>query len=127
MKCKATPSAERHICRSALDISAPNARTECHSMTPILRALSASLKERGRVKWFLCAKRLVAVKSDGVVVGGARASEGGGVEVERPQPEARTNDLDAGAGWRMLEVDDVRVQLSARVRDARSAPGSLGW
>jgi hypothetical protein len=39
----------------------------------------------------------------------ARASEGGGVQVERPQPEARTNDLDAGAGWRMLDVVDDRV------------------
>jgi hypothetical protein len=36
----------------------------------------------------------------------ARASEGGGVQVERPQPEARTNDLDAGAGWRILDVED---------------------
>jgi hypothetical protein len=60
----------------------------------------------GLVKWLLCAK----------VVGGvdvalsswvrARASKAAGVEVERPQPEARTNDLDAGAGWRMLDVED---------------------
>jgi hypothetical protein len=36
--------------------------------------------------------------------------EGGGVKVERPQPEARTYDLDAGAGRRSLNVDD-RVEL----------------
>jgi hypothetical protein len=57
----------------------------------------------------------------------SHASEGGGIQVERPQPEARTNDLDVGAGWRMLDVDDVRVQLSARVweREVRTQ-GSLG-
>ena len=57
----------------------------------------------------------------------ARASQGGGVQVERPQPEARTNDLDAGAGWRMLDVEDDGLSCSLASGDARSAPGSLGW
>ena len=39
-----------------------------------------------------------------------RVGQGGGVKVERPQPEARTYDLDAGAGRRILGVDD-RVGL----------------
>jgi hypothetical protein len=52
----------------------------------------------------------------------ARASEGGGVQVERPQPEARTNDLDAGAGWRMLDVVDDRVLVvgSRQGREVRT-------
>ena len=37
----------------------------------------------------------------------ACVGEGGGVKVERPQPEARTYDLDAGAGRRRLEIDDA--------------------
>jgi hypothetical protein len=32
-----------------------------------------------------------------------------GVKVERPQPEARTNDLDATVGRRMLVSDDRRA------------------
>ena len=34
--------------------------------------------------------------------------------MERPQPEARTNDLDVGAGWRMLDVEDVGLVVSSR-------------
>jgi hypothetical protein len=36
--------------------------------------------------------------------------------VERPQPEARTYDLDAGAGWRMLDVEDEGSVVSSRQR-----------
>jgi hypothetical protein len=42
---------------------------------------------------------------------GRASAMAGGVKVERPQPQARTYDLDAGAGRRRLNVDD-RVQLS---------------
>jgi hypothetical protein len=42
-----------------------------------------------------------------VVLVAGRAGGGGGVQVERPQPEARTNDLDAGGERRTLDgVDD---------------------
>jgi hypothetical protein len=59
---------------------------------------------------------------------GERArQQGGEVQVERPQPEARTNDLDAGAGWRTLDVEDDRLSCELASSDARSAPGSLRW
>ena len=75
----------------------------------------------------LCWRVLVAlmVRSFSSVRG--RASEGGGVQVERPQPEARTNDLDAGAGWRTLGVEDDVLSCQLASGDARSAPGSLCW
>jgi class 3 adenylate cyclase len=50
-----TPSGT-HNCRSALDLRAPNARTEQHQTGAACRALSASLKERGRVKRLLCSR-----------------------------------------------------------------------
>jgi hypothetical protein len=41
-----------------------------------------------------------------------RAGKGGGVKVERPQPKARTYDLDATVGRRTLvSDDDVAVRL----------------
>ena len=43
-----------------------------------------------------------------VLVAG-RAGGGGGVQVERPQPEARTNDLDAGGGRRTLGGEDDQL------------------
>ena len=42
-----------------------------------------------------------------VLVAG-RAGEDGGVKVERPQPKARTYDLDASVGRRTLVGDDDR-------------------
>ena len=36
-----------------------------------------------------------------------RAGEDGGVKVERPEPKARTYDLDATVGRRRLVVDDI--------------------
>jgi hypothetical protein len=53
-----------------------------------------------------------------------RVGQGGGVKVERPEAEARTYDLDAGAGRRRLNVDD-RVQLLPAGR-AGFASGCLG-
>jgi hypothetical protein len=50
----------------------------------------------------------VGVDCCGVVVLGARrAGEDGGVKVERPQPKARTYDLDASVGRRTLVGDDI--------------------
>jgi len=49
-----------------------------------------------------------------VVLLAGRAGKGGGVKVERPQPKARTYDLDATAGRRRLFGDDVD-QLSSVV------------
>ena len=37
-----------------------------------------------------------------VVLEAGRAGKDGGVKVERPEPEARTYDLDAIVGWRTL-------------------------
>jgi hypothetical protein len=45
-----------------------------------------------------------------LVVG--RAGEDGGVKVERPQPKARTYDLDASVGRRTLVDDDNVVLLT---------------
>jgi hypothetical protein len=45
-----------------------------------------------------------------------RAGEDGGVKVERPQPKARTYDLDASVGRRTLVGDDdVRCWLFDRL------------
>jgi hypothetical protein len=64
---------------------------------------------------------------DVVVINERARQQGGEVQVERPQPEARTNELDAGAGWRTLDVEDDRLSCELASRDARSAPGSLCW
>jgi hypothetical protein len=48
-----------------------------------------------------------------VVLVAGRAGEDGGVKVERPQPKARTYDLDASVGRRTL-VDDDNVVLVDR-------------
>jgi hypothetical protein len=48
----------------------------------------------------------------GVVLRAGRAGEDGGVKVERPEPKARTYDLDAIVGRRILVADDV---VSARL------------
>ena len=49
----------------------------------------------------------------GVVLLAGRAGEDRGVKVERPQPKARTYDLDASVGRRRLFSDDVgSAQLS---------------
>ena len=62
--------------------------------------------------WFFGAAGAAA---PGVVLVAGRAGKGGGVKVERPQPKARTNDLDATAGRRRLFSDDVgSAQLGCR-------------
>jgi hypothetical protein len=43
----------------------------------------------------------------GVVLRAWRAGKDGGVKVERPEPKARTYDLDASVGRRILAADDV--------------------
>jgi hypothetical protein len=50
-----------------------------------------------------------------VVLEAGRAGEDGGVKVERPQPKARTYDLDASVGRRTL-VDDDNVVFVDRLR-----------
>jgi hypothetical protein len=47
-----------------------------------------------------------------VVLVAGRAGEDGGVKVERPQPKARTYDLDASVGRRTLVDDDNVVLLT---------------
>jgi hypothetical protein len=56
-----------------------------------------------------------------------RAGKGGGVKVERPQPKARTYDLDATVGRRRLVGDDVgSAELSCRPAGAGVRIGLLG-
>jgi hypothetical protein len=51
---------------------------------------------------------LFSVRSSGVTFLVAPARQRGvGVNVERPEPEARTNDVDAGDERRRLELRDV--------------------
>jgi hypothetical protein len=59
-----------------------------------------------------------------LVVG--RAGEDGGVKVERPQPKARTYDLDASVGRRTL-VDDDNVVLLTGSRPVFASGPSRGW
>jgi hypothetical protein len=51
----------------------------------------------------------MAARSGRLVAG--RAGEDGGVKVERPQPKARTYDLEATVGRRTLVSDDRQVRL----------------
>jgi hypothetical protein len=73
------------------------------------RAHNGICEGAGLVKWLWCSGRLGGVDGGVVRVDGGARQQGGGVQVERPQPEARTNDLDAGAGWRILDVEDDAV------------------
>ena len=57
-----------------------------------------------------------------VVLVAGRAGGGGGVQVERPQPEARTNDLDAGGGRRTLDGVDDQFSCSPAWRVFASCP-----
>ena len=51
---------------------------------------------------------------------------GAGVNVERPQPKARTNDVDAGEEWRIISVRNLRLYSSSRgirtQRDPHQSP-----
>jgi hypothetical protein len=57
------------------------------------------------VEWWVWRRRRHVLRV--VVLEARRAGEDGGVKVERPQPKARTYDLDASVGRRTLVDDDI--------------------
>jgi hypothetical protein len=63
-------------------------------------AQSGIYEGRGRVKHFVEEGGAVGATEEDVLLRGGARHQGGGVQVERPQPPARTNDLEADAGWR---------------------------
>jgi len=65
--------------------------------------------------WFFGA---VGAADPGVVLLAGRAGKGGGVKVERPQPKARTYDLEATTGRRTI------AQRRRRVSSVVDRPGA---